>query len=73
MDNLSIREFQQAIINFTNQSPLPIEVKRLCMQDILRQVESEATKVIKAEIEARDIAEKEAKEQKESEVEADGN
>lgn len=56
--NLQIREFSQSIINFVNQSQLPMEVKRIALLDILRQVETEANEVIRSEIEARNKAEK---------------
>lgn len=55
--NLKIREFQQTIINYANQCELPIEVKRLCFAEILRQIEAEANKEIKEEIRVRDEAE----------------
>ena len=50
MSNLEIREFSQAIINFVNGSQLPIEVKRLALADILRQVDSAASEIIRSEI-----------------------
>ena len=50
MVNLKVREFSQAIINFINQSPLPIEVKRLCMSDIATQLQHTADEQIKAEL-----------------------
>lgn len=48
--NLDVREFSQSIINFVNQSPLPIEVKRLCMSDIATQLQHAANEQIKAEL-----------------------
>lgn len=59
MSNLEIREFSQAIINFVNGSQLPIEVKRLALADILRQVDSAASEIIRSEIEDRDMNNKE--------------
>lgn len=52
--NLKIREFQKAIIDFTNSSELPIEVKLLCFKDILEQISKEADKVIALEIKCRE-------------------
>lgn len=49
MKNLKIRQFQQAIINFVNQSDLPIEVKRLCLNDISAQVNAAAEQQVYAE------------------------
>lgn len=49
MENLKIRQFQQAIINFINQSDLPIEVKRLCLNDITAQVNAAAEQQVYAE------------------------
>lgn len=54
MNSLNIREFQQAIINFTNSSSLPAEVKRLAVKEVLRQLEMSATEEIRAELLARE-------------------
>ncbi len=54
MINLEIREFSQAIINFINRSPLPTEVKRLCLNDIAAQLLQEANTQIETEIQKRD-------------------
>lgn len=66
MNSLEIREFEQAIINQINQSPLPLEVKRLIVENICAQVNEATNKQIQAE-----QAERSSKE--ESEVESDGN
>lgn len=75
MGNLEIREFSQAIINFVNQSTLPMEVKRLALKDIMAQVEDETTKVLTEEIRYREEAQREADEteKEEGEVKEDGN
>lgn len=75
MGNLEIREFSQAIINFVNQSTLPMEVKRLALKDILSQVEAETNKVLTEEIRYREEAQREADEteKEEREVDEDGN
>ena len=75
MKNLEIREFSQAIINFVNQSTLPMEVKRLVLKDIMAQVEDETTKVLTEEIRDLEEAQREADEAKkeEGEVEDYGN
>ena len=74
MGNLEIREFSQAIINFVNQSTLPMEVKRLALKDIMAQVEDETTKVLTEEIRYREEAQREADEteKEEREVKEDG-
>lgn len=74
MKNLEIREFSQAIINFVNQSTLPMEVKRLALKDIMTQIETETTKVLREEIRDREEAQREADDAKkeEGEVEEDG-
>ena len=59
MSNLKIREFQQTIINFTNASDLPIEVKRLAFEEILHQIRDGANQQLQVEIQQRDSAEKE--------------
>lgn len=47
VNSLDIRNFSQSIINFCNQSSLPIEVKRLALKEILSQMESETERVLK--------------------------
>lgn len=68
MNNLEIREFSQAIINFIKKSPLPIEVKRLCINDIAAQLQQAADAQIETEILQRDQrpAEKNNTEQEET-------
>ena len=44
--NLQIREFEQDIIGYINQSPLPIEVKRLIIKDIFYQVSKTADEAV---------------------------
>ena len=48
--NLIIRRFEQKLINCINDEPLPIELKRLVLKDILEQVESESNKAINREL-----------------------
>lgn len=50
--NLGIRQFQNELINMINDNPLPIEVKRLVVKDILSQIKTEADKLVTAELEA---------------------
>ena len=64
--NLKIREFQTAIVNFTNASDLPIEVKRLALEEILHQLRDGANQQLQIEIQQRDNAEKETADRKES-------
>lgn len=54
MINLEIREFSRSIINFINQSPLPPEIKRLCICDIAVQLQAAADEQIRTEIMERD-------------------
>lgn len=54
MGNLEIREFSQAIIYFVNGSPLPVEVKRLALSDILHQIDSATNSILRNEIAERD-------------------
>lgn len=61
MGNLEIREFQQAIVNYTNTSPLPIEIKRLVISDILAQLNTEANAAVQSELAERINAEREQK------------
>lgn len=61
MQNLEIAEFKQAIKNFVANSELPVEVKRMALSEILREVEQESRQALMAEITARDAAEREVK------------
>lgn len=69
MDNLEIREFSQSIINFTNQSPLPMEVKRLALADILSQVADAANSAVQAELATRTAKEDKQKEEQDHGIE----
>lgn len=57
MINLEIREFSNAIIKFIDQSPLPVEIKRLCINDIAAQLQTAADSQIRTEILERDKVE----------------
>lgn len=48
--DLMIRQFSNSLIATINESPLPIEVKRLVLKDILAQTSAEADKVIVEQI-----------------------
>jgi len=48
--NLLIRKFQEDIIKITNESPLPIEVKKLVFHDVTRLVEQEADRIVNEEL-----------------------
>lgn len=61
MQNLEIAEFKQAIKNFVANSELPVEVKRMALSEILREVEQESRQALMAEITARDAEEQEVK------------
>ena len=71
MKNLEIREFSQAIINFVNQSTLPMEVKRLVLKDIMAQIETETNKVLTEEIRYREETHREADETEKEEREVE--
>lgn len=66
MSNLEIREFSQAIINFTNSSQLPLEVKRLVMSDILHQLDSASNTILQSELAERDRKSKEEQEEQDN-------
>lgn len=69
MNNLEIREFSQAIINFINGSPLPVEIKRLALAEIMHQLDAAAKTIIQSEIEERDRKAKEEQEEQENGIE----
>ena len=62
MDNLNIREFRENIIQYTNRTDLPIEVKRLVFEEIMKQLSEAADNEIKIEIARRDSEKKEGAE-----------
>lgn len=49
MTSWEIRQFSNKIVNDINESPLPLEVKRLCMMDVMNQLTSAAEQDILAE------------------------
>nr|DAT90719.1 MAG TPA: hypothetical protein [Bacteriophage sp.] len=65
MNSLEIREFEQSIINLFNECGLPMEIKRLIVNDIAGQINRAADNQINVELEERN-------KEKESEVSADG-
>lgn len=64
MNSLEIREFEQEIVNLFNGCGLPMEVKRLIVNDIAGQINRAADSQINVELAERN---------RESEVTADGN
>ena len=64
MNSLEIREFEQSIINLFNGCGLPMEIKRLIVNDIAGQINRAADNQINVELAERN---------RESEVTADGN
>lgn len=65
MNSLEIREFEQSIINLFNECGLPMEIKRLIVNDIASQINRAADNQINVELEERNR-------EKESEVSKDG-
>lgn len=53
MNSLEIREARENIINYTNNLPFPLEVKRLIFCEILSQIESACEQEIAGQIEER--------------------
>lgn len=66
MNSLEIREFEQSIINLFNECALPMEIKRLIVNDIAGQINRAADNQINVELAERNR-------EKENEVTADGN
>lgn len=65
MNSLEIREFEQSIINLFNGCALPMEIKRLIVNNIADQINRAADNQINVELAERNKA-------KESEVSKDG-
>lgn len=66
MNSLEIREFERSIINLFNGCALPMEIKRLIVNDIAGQINRAADNQINVELAERNR-------EKENEVTADGN
>lgn len=66
MMDLLIREFKNSIISFVNQSDLPMEIKRLCLSEILKDVSDASDEVIKDQLVSRSNLESEANKNAES-------
>lgn len=49
MINTQIRQFRDSVIELTNASPLPIEIKRLVFSEIVLAINTEADKTIDME------------------------
>lgn len=64
MLNLKTREFRETLVNTTNESPLPIEVKRLVFLEVLSQIEKASDDAIKSKLQELN---------KETEAEDNGN
>ena len=64
--DLLIREFKNSIISFVNQSDLPMEIKRLCLSEILQDVSDASDAVIKDQLVSRSNLESEANKNAES-------
>lgn len=65
--DLEIREFTQTIADFINKSNLPMEVKRLSLHDISRQLDVLADSTVQAQLAKRKRAEEEKQSMKETE------
>ena len=48
--NKIIKDFQQQLINLVNQAGLPISVIRLCLNEVIAEVQKLETQIIEQEI-----------------------
>lgn len=51
--NVTIRQFQESMAGLINSTPLPMEVKRLAVCDILHKIEAQAEHEITCELQAK--------------------
>ena len=58
-DNLKIRLLTDNLLKTLNESDLPIEVKRMCLKDILNEATKKADEQVKLELEELKNKEKE--------------
>lgn len=56
MLDLAIREMKNSIINYINNNPLPIEVKRMVINEISSEIKEKADEVIREQVIERDKA-----------------
>jgi hypothetical protein len=49
--NLEIRKYQEDLIKLTNEAQIPIEAKRLVMENVLRQVVFASEEILRKELE----------------------
>lgn len=61
--NTNIRNFENAIINFINQSDLSIEIKRIVVYEIYSQLKEQADKIINYEVKERSKEKEDSDEQ----------
>lgn len=54
--NAEIRGFHQGLVNYINASGLPIELKRLVIADVARQIDRAADAIISQEQEEKEVA-----------------
>lgn len=59
MNSLQVYEFKKSIQSFVSKSPIPDEVKRMVLAEILREQEQITLETLKREIEERDREESE--------------
>lgn len=72
MNSLEIREMEAEIIKIVNDAPVPLEVKRLIMLDVMGKIESATTQEINEQLKEREAEKKEdnPEEPKEGEIDA---
>ena len=58
--NAEIRGFHQGLVDYINKSGLPIELKRLVIADVARQIDLAAEAIIKQEQEVAPVQQEEA-------------
>lgn len=59
MNSLDIAEFRGKLVKVINDEPAPMELKRMIVADVLKEVERVAMEEIKVQLEAKETAEEE--------------
>lgn len=59
--NLKIRQFSKSISDFVNDYDLPVEVKKICLENVLHKISSLADQAVIEEINQGDKEGKDAK------------
>ncbi len=56
LQDIDVRFFREDLVRFINSNPLPLEVKRLVMKEVLSEVANTADRVIEQQKQIREVS-----------------